>query len=320
MTETVLAAEEAVPRSTSGTTKHGVRAVRHDLQRRHHHRHARSPRSSSSRWRSSWSQGHLDRGARRRAAVLRGHHHPDAPADRGRDRHEDRAVRAAAGGHDLRVHPGRPTGWRCCRCSTAVPTAPRASCSSRPPRTSTSCWRSRCSCSSATTPPASGVAAPSGHPKKVVKGHVALAGADQHRRGDSPSRSRWHCDFSATSSPAASWSALIAMFPWYIQWAPNAIWKTFDLFVGLIQAFIFALLTILYFSQSMELDHDDALRRALRPQQDLHDPYDQKSWWHRHQLSRRKKEWNRSKRHHHGRCADRRWIDHGWRRHRRRHR
>ena len=38
---------------------------------------------------------------------------------------------------------------------------------------------------------------------------------------------------------------------------PNAIWKTFDLFVGLIQAFIFALLTILYFSQSMELDHEE---------------------------------------------------------------
>jgi F-type H+-transporting ATPase subunit a len=38
---------------------------------------------------------------------------------------------------------------------------------------------------------------------------------------------------------------------------PNAIWKTFDLFVGLIQAFIFSLLTILYFSQSMELDHED---------------------------------------------------------------
>ena len=50
--------------------------------------------------------------------------------------------------------------------------------------------------------------------------------------------------------------ALIAMFPWYIQWAPNAIWKTFDLFVGLIQAFIFSLLTILYFSQSMELEDD----------------------------------------------------------------
>lgn len=37
---------------------------------------------------------------------------------------------------------------------------------------------------------------------------------------------------------------------------PNAIWKTFDLFVGLIQAFIFSLLTILYFSQAMELEED----------------------------------------------------------------
>ena len=33
-------------------------------------------------------------------------------------------------------------------------------------------------------------------------------------------------------------------------------WKMFDLFVGAIQAFIFALLTILYFSQSMELDEE----------------------------------------------------------------
>jgi F-type H+-transporting ATPase subunit a len=47
---------------------------------------------------------------------------------------------------------------------------------------------------------------------------------------------------------------LIALFPPYILWAPNAIWKAFDLFVGAIQAFIFALLTILYFSQSMELE------------------------------------------------------------------
>ena len=50
--------------------------------------------------------------------------------------------------------------------------------------------------------------------------------------------------------------ALIAMFPAWIMWAPNAIWKSFDLFVGLIQAFIFALLTVLYFSQSMELDDE----------------------------------------------------------------
>ena len=50
--------------------------------------------------------------------------------------------------------------------------------------------------------------------------------------------------------------ALIALFPPYIMWAPNAIWKMFDLFVGLIQAFIFALLTILYFSQSMALEDE----------------------------------------------------------------
>src|SRR6201990_1290982 len=52
--------------------------------------------------------------------------------------------------------------------------------------------------------------------------------------------------------------ALIALFPPYIMWLHNAIWKSFDLFVGAIQAFIFALLTILYFSQSMELDEDHA--------------------------------------------------------------
>ena len=53
--------------------------------------------------------------------------------------------------------------------------------------------------------------------------------------------------------------SLIALFPPYIMWAPNAIWKAFDLFVGLIQAFIFALLTILYFGQAMEVhdDHDE---------------------------------------------------------------
>jgi F-type H+-transporting ATPase subunit a len=41
--------------------------------------------------------------------------------------------------------------------------------------------------------------------------------------------------------------SLIALFPAYILWAPNVIWKLFDAFIGLIQAFIFALLTIIYF-------------------------------------------------------------------------
>jgi F-type H+-transporting ATPase subunit a len=42
--------------------------------------------------------------------------------------------------------------------------------------------------------------------------------------------------------------SLIALFPAYILWAPDVIWKLFDMFIGLIQAFIFGLLTILYFS------------------------------------------------------------------------
>ncbi len=42
--------------------------------------------------------------------------------------------------------------------------------------------------------------------------------------------------------------SLIALFPAYILWAPDVIWKLFEMFIGLIQAFIFALLTILYFS------------------------------------------------------------------------
>jgi F-type H+-transporting ATPase subunit a len=42
--------------------------------------------------------------------------------------------------------------------------------------------------------------------------------------------------------------SLIALFPAYILWAPNVLWKLFDAFIGLIQAFIFGLLTVLYLS------------------------------------------------------------------------
>lgn len=40
---------------------------------------------------------------------------------------------------------------------------------------------------------------------------------------------------------------VIALLPAYIAWAPTTAWKLFDLFIGLLQALIFALLTILYF-------------------------------------------------------------------------
>jgi len=95
-----------------------------------------------------------------------------------------------------------------------------------------------------------------------------------YRSGDANMRSAWICTRNdvlgnlavllaafgvfgtGTGWPDVLVALIMAMFPSYILWAPNVIWKLFDLFVGLIQAFIFALLTILYFSQSMELAED----------------------------------------------------------------
>jgi F-type H+-transporting ATPase subunit a len=44
---------------------------------------------------------------------------------------------------------------------------------------------------------------------------------------------------------------LISKLPIFTIWAPDFIWKLFDMFIGAIQAFIFALLTILYFQQAI---------------------------------------------------------------------
>jgi F-type H+-transporting ATPase subunit a len=46
--------------------------------------------------------------------------------------------------------------------------------------------------------------------------------------------------------------SLFGLIPAYIAWLPTAGWKLFDTFIGLVQAFIFAFLTIIYFAQSME--------------------------------------------------------------------
>ena len=60
-------------------------------------------------------------------------------------------------------------------------------------------------------------------------------------------RFRYSCDLSISVCSDVMVS-LIALFPAFILWLPNVIWKLFEMFIGLIQAFIFALLTILYFS------------------------------------------------------------------------
>ena len=44
---------------------------------------------------------------------------------------------------------------------------------------------------------------------------------------------------------------MATLLPWYASFVGQMIWKPFDLGIGLIQAFIFALLTILYFGMAM---------------------------------------------------------------------
>ncbi len=51
--------------------------------------------------------------------------------------------------------------------------------------------------------------------------------------------------------------ALIGLIPIYAFWAPNILWKAFDMAIGVIQAFIFALLTVLYFAIAGGAGHDD---------------------------------------------------------------
>ena len=49
--------------------------------------------------------------------------------------------------------------------------------------------------------------------------------------------------------------ALIALLPSFLLVAPTVIWKLFGMFIGVIQALIFALLTIVYFSFAVNDEH-----------------------------------------------------------------
>lgn len=92
-----------------------------------------------------------------------------------------------------------------------------------------------------------------GHPWKLIKGHaIGLAPINVIEEIAKPVSLSLR--LFGNMFAGGTMLAVIALFPAYILWAPNALWKSFDLFVGLIQAFIFALLTILYFSQAMETD------------------------------------------------------------------
>jgi F-type H+-transporting ATPase subunit a len=51
---------------------------------------------------------------------------------------------------------------------------------------------------------------------------------------------------------------IIALLPASVLWLPNVVWKGVDLLVAIIQAFIFALLTILYFGFALEPEEEPA--------------------------------------------------------------
>ncbi|WP_019200292.1 F0F1 ATP synthase subunit A [Tsukamurella sp. 1534] len=95
-----------------------------------------------------------------------------------------------------------------------------------------------------------------GYPAKVVKGHaIGLAPINVIEEMISKPLSLALRLFGNVFAGTVM-VAVIALLPAYVLWFPNSLWKSFELFVGLIQAFIFSLLTILYFSTSMEkTDH-----------------------------------------------------------------
>ena len=55
---------------------------------------------------------------------------------------------------------------------------------------------------------------------------------------------------------------MASLLPWYASTVAQMIWKPFDLAIGLIQAFIFALLTILYFGMAMSHEEHGAEKPA----------------------------------------------------------
>lgn len=67
--------------------------------------------------------------------------------------------------------------------------------------------------------------------------------------------------------------ALIGLIPIWAGWLPNILWKAFDMFIGGIQAFIFALLAVLYFAMA-GAGHDE---HDEEPAEDQHENEDSKT-------------------------------------------
>ena len=83
------------------------------------------------------------------------------------------------------------------------------------------------------------------------QGAVRLPGPDQRPRGADQAVHAGAAALRQHLRRRRSCSLIFTLLPAYILWLPNVGWKLFDLFIGLIQAFIFALLTILYFGTAI---------------------------------------------------------------------
>lgn len=60
--------------------------------------------------------------------------------------------------------------------------------------------------------------------------------------------------------------AVLALLPTAVEWAPTSLWKIFDLFIGFLQALIFALLTILYFGFAAGPDDEEDAKAHSLPE------------------------------------------------------
>jgi F-type H+-transporting ATPase subunit a len=57
-------------------------------------------------------------------------------------------------------------------------------------------------------------------------------------------------------------AVMVSLLPIFVSPLGELVWKPFDLFIGLIQAYIFMLLTVLYFAFATSNDHDPALETS----------------------------------------------------------
>jgi len=48
---------------------------------------------------------------------------------------------------------------------------------------------------------------------------------------------------------------IAAMIPWWMNWTVGVIWLGWHLFIGLIQAFVFTILTIVYIAIGQQKEH-----------------------------------------------------------------